>query len=763
MLPLFSVVVPVYNSRWTIDLLLRGLEVQSLDHSLFECILVDDGSTDGSLEFMRSCRTSFKLQVLSNAVNLGRSATRNAGCRAASGNVLVFLDSDVIPAPRWLESFSEAFDDEDAVVVSGRRLSLNVGDSYHNIPGLLGVDREKLFLDGGVPEWSALSRLVQLGPYPDSLYELLEKELRIVCQQFPDDFVCAYSFITSNVAVRKQAFDQTSGFDRFLRRGEDTDLGACLWEINARFGFAESAEACHFHNVAQKDRGWSLAEQQAFFHRHPYNGVLLVYLWSIYNSPGAPPLPSPNYRSLAALVADARASSHLDLEAHLRRFYRGRGFISSVYDAQSISEFCAETLCIDRSMAETFLDYAVKRGMICRKSEGRVYLDLHHAINCLRRLTPLVECELRDGSFIRNHKTLYQQSRRIEDLASVAMNVRYAVVLPTDALNSPEAMIHVPLPLPGPFLSRLKFKASVPDGILAMPGVSTGLIRIPVSAAKESEGRIEYEFECVVHETARGARFVQNPEECAPSQLTSNLRPLWSGTYLDKARNILKRIFQSPPVSKLEAAKQIYEWVLECVQPKDNRLPDYDVVDSGLGTCVQRTRLFIVLCQLIGLPARERCGALLNVDDKYSTSLAACTRSRGISPFSHTWCEIYTREHQWLPVEFIGWSFGKRVLTANNVREEAMREQLRHETPLYDDYYFGGLDPYRIHTSPDANKFPSCPAVFGKTGWQILERAMEGTRHQLYCVLPRQFSRGDPPVELLVGHNGDSQPEPGSL
>lgn len=89
MRPQVTVVIPVYNTRDYV-----GETVQSvLDQSLagVEVIAVDDGSTDGSLEVLRSFGD--RIKVIAQA-NSGQAAARNAAVEAASGEFVYFMDSD---------------------------------------------------------------------------------------------------------------------------------------------------------------------------------------------------------------------------------------------------------------------------------------------------------------------------------------------------------------------------------------------------------------------------------------------------------------------------------------------------------------------------------------------------------------------------------------------------------------------------------------------------------------------------------------------
>ncbi len=96
-----SVVVPVYNSERFLRRTVACIQTQT--DSDYEILLVNDGSTDGSLALCRELEKSdARIRVISQE-NQGLSAARNAGVRAASGEYISFVDSDDLIYPDMLE------------------------------------------------------------------------------------------------------------------------------------------------------------------------------------------------------------------------------------------------------------------------------------------------------------------------------------------------------------------------------------------------------------------------------------------------------------------------------------------------------------------------------------------------------------------------------------------------------------------------------------------------------------------------------------
>lgn len=115
---LVSVILPVYNKIKYLPTTLPFLLSQT--YREFELIAVDDGSTDGSGDFLdRLAKTDSRVKVIRQP-NAGVSAARNAALDRASGDYIVFADADDTVCPDWLEVLAKEAETSGAdIVVSG--------------------------------------------------------------------------------------------------------------------------------------------------------------------------------------------------------------------------------------------------------------------------------------------------------------------------------------------------------------------------------------------------------------------------------------------------------------------------------------------------------------------------------------------------------------------------------------------------------------------------------------------------------------------
>jgi glycosyltransferase involved in cell wall biosynthesis len=184
--PKVSVVVPAFNVARYVDACLASMRAQTLPD--WECIVVDDGSTDGTAQRIRE-NADRRIRLIAQA-NHGVSAARNAGLADATGTYLLFLDADDLLHPDALRRLSAELDAHpEAVAAYGTVWAIfEDGRSYPQKP-LHRRSRE--FRSG----------------------QLLERFMR------GDNFL-----LIGCVMVRTEAVGELGGFRTDLRLGEDWEL-----------------------------------------------------------------------------------------------------------------------------------------------------------------------------------------------------------------------------------------------------------------------------------------------------------------------------------------------------------------------------------------------------------------------------------------------------------------------------------------------------------------------------------------------------------
>ena len=261
----FSIVIPTYNRLPILQKALRALEIQIFDAELvtnYEIIVVDDGSTDGTIEWLNNTMPELPHLKIYEQSHKGASAARNLGVEQAIGDTIIFIDSDIVVTPSFLQCHATALTQEQQV---------------------LGND--KIFTYGAVINTA-------------NFEEPTSEAYKII------DFSNAY-FATTNVAIAKHwlvdvgLFDL--GFD--LYGWEDLELGVRLKNCGIKMVKCPEAVGYHWHPAFSLDRLPRLIEQElergqmgvVFYKKHPTLDVKIMIqmtvfhriLWNILSVGGA--------------------------------------------------------------------------------------------------------------------------------------------------------------------------------------------------------------------------------------------------------------------------------------------------------------------------------------------------------------------------------------------------------------------------------------------------------------------------------------------
>lgn len=180
--PDVSVIIPVYNAESYISMCLHALKASS--YSPFETIVIDDGSTDGSV----AAAEGFGVRVLKLSGNSGPAVARNEGAAIASGEILLFIDADVLVRGDTVSRVAHTLKENPQISA--------VFGSYDDSPS--------------APDF--------LSQYRNLLHHFVHQKSR-------SD---ASSFWSGCGAIRKSVFIEMGGFDRerFSKPSiEDIDLG----------------------------------------------------------------------------------------------------------------------------------------------------------------------------------------------------------------------------------------------------------------------------------------------------------------------------------------------------------------------------------------------------------------------------------------------------------------------------------------------------------------------------------------------------------
>ncbi|MEA3224256.1 MAG: glycosyltransferase, partial [Thermodesulfobacteriota bacterium] len=123
-----SIIIPAFNQAEYTKQCLEAL-IENTPDDLYEMIIVDNGSTDGTKEFLKCLEGDVK--IITNKENLGFAKACNQGVEVASSRYLVFLNNDTLPQKGWLEELIKVADGNEDIAIVGSKLLFPDGTIQH--------------------------------------------------------------------------------------------------------------------------------------------------------------------------------------------------------------------------------------------------------------------------------------------------------------------------------------------------------------------------------------------------------------------------------------------------------------------------------------------------------------------------------------------------------------------------------------------------------------------------------------------------------
>ena len=152
--PRFSVVIPAFNAAATVADAVRAVVTQPLARDAFECIVVDDASSDHTADAAERAGAV----VVRLPRNQGPAAARNAGIQRARGEWIAFTDSDCVPSRRWLPAFfsaaAETTVDRSTLALAGKTIGLESNTPAARFMDLIGGLDAETYLRHETMPWA---------------------------------------------------------------------------------------------------------------------------------------------------------------------------------------------------------------------------------------------------------------------------------------------------------------------------------------------------------------------------------------------------------------------------------------------------------------------------------------------------------------------------------------------------------------------------------------------------------------------------------
>jgi glycosyltransferase involved in cell wall biosynthesis len=254
----YSIIIPSFNRVDEIAEMVKSLQNLSYDRNKFEVIIIDDGSTDNTIEFIKNYQeeANYHLTYYSQD-NQGPGAARNKGMQMARGDFYIFLDSDCTVPDSWLSEIDNALTRNEATAFGGPD---TYRDDFPVILKTINYSMTSFITTGG----------------------LRGRKGKKLAKFYPRSF---------NMGLSANLADEIGGFGN-LRHGQDIEFSHRLIKSGANIIFVENAPVYHKRrtNILQ-------------FYKQVFNwGIARINLYSVDKSMLEPLHAIPAIITLAALL-----------------------------------------------------------------------------------------------------------------------------------------------------------------------------------------------------------------------------------------------------------------------------------------------------------------------------------------------------------------------------------------------------------------------------------------------------------------------------
>jgi GT2 family glycosyltransferase len=229
-----SIIIPTYNRLPRLKQVIAAVEKQTYPLDNVEVIVVSDGSTDGTHEYLNTIQTPLNFQFVPQT-NAGPAAARNRGIKQASGEYVLFIDDDIVASPELMAEHMRLHTAQPNLIVLGPMLN------PHDFALSPWVAWEQAML-------KKQYQSMQSGHWPPT----------------------ARQFYTGNTSLARKYLIEVKGFDERFRRAEDVELAYRLEKQGLSFVF--NPNAVGYHYVERSFRSW-METPYAYGH----NDVILTH------------------------------------------------------------------------------------------------------------------------------------------------------------------------------------------------------------------------------------------------------------------------------------------------------------------------------------------------------------------------------------------------------------------------------------------------------------------------------------------------------
>lgn len=276
-----SLIIPTYNKLSRLKLLMTSLKNQNCSTDCFEVIIINDQSTDDTMQYLKSLKSDFALHILEQK-HSGRAETRNKGLMKAKNDVIIFVDDDLILSPDFITEHLKRHETGECVV-HGR---------IANLPYLkfFADPSNGIFYDGLNVEVSKAAPMRQRCITEEDIINDFNAKVVKMSRLTPMEKMISkllsdYSgkadwiaFNGGNTSADQSLLLKIGGFDEkfgFNWGCEDLELGYRLFKENVRFIYSNEAVNYHIAHYRASFKEEHEKNSNYFYEKHNDEKILL--------------------------------------------------------------------------------------------------------------------------------------------------------------------------------------------------------------------------------------------------------------------------------------------------------------------------------------------------------------------------------------------------------------------------------------------------------------------------------------------------------
>jgi glycosyltransferase involved in cell wall biosynthesis len=261
--PIISIIIPTYNRASLLDFTLTSIKNQTIDKSLFEVIVVDDGSTDETRQVAADFEKDMQLfYYFQEDLGYRPASARNLGIANCNGEIVLFIDSGVILDPDCVNQH----------LLTHQQNQFNI----IVVGYVLGIEEEYDFeevlskqIDYHKPE-ATIQNFLSNNKYLD-----IREQVYSSCEDNIMKLRAPWAvFWTGNISVKKSEIQKAGGFDTaFDKRWgvEDMDLGYRIFKNNVPLILNRKASSIHCPHFSDTTEKLRQEHQNKLYFHSKYN------------------------------------------------------------------------------------------------------------------------------------------------------------------------------------------------------------------------------------------------------------------------------------------------------------------------------------------------------------------------------------------------------------------------------------------------------------------------------------------------------------